>query len=189
MKSRITIVAAAVPPVMRLGDFVEQLQVDGWRVGIVLTPTAATWVDVDQLAKRSGHEVRVRKRLPHEPKTPRPDAVAALLSLNSLNKWALGIGDSTASGFLNESIGLDIPVVAAPIVSAKLRKHPAYARSVDTLSLTGVTMLDPDRIMTTEPDGAGTAAWSLLCDAVKLHAAGQNLAPFEPSTTDHLAGE
>ena len=162
MSGFVYIVASAAPPVMRLVEFLDVLQHHGWRPGVILTPTAATWIDTAPIEAATGLPVRVDKRLPGETDPfPRPDAmVAAPLTFNSLNKWAAGIGDTTAAGLLNESLGLDIPVIAAPLVSAKLRRHPAYQRSVDTLTSAGVTIMDPDIVTIRHPGGAHNANWT-----------------------------
>lgn len=103
--------------------------------------------------------------------------VVAPLTFNSLNKWAAGIGDTTAAGLLNESIGLDIPVIAAPLVSAKLRRHPAYQRSVDTLTSVGVTIMDPDLVTIRHPNGAHNANWTDIATTLD-NAAGGLRNPF-----------
>jgi Flavoprotein len=108
-RRRVAYVGFSAPPVLQLAKCLELLRERGWDSYVTLSPTAATWVDVDHLAKVSGHRVRVAPRTPSEP-DPLPDADAVLaspLTFNSLCKWAAGISDTLALGILNESLGLD----------------------------------------------------------------------------------
>src|SRR5581483_10240388 len=125
----------SAPPVLHLADFLGLLQDEGWDTYLILSPTAASWVDLDALAETSGHPVRVEPRRPPEPDPlPLADAViAAPMTFNSLNKWAAGISDTLASGLLNEALGLELPVVAALCVKDPLRRHPAYSANVERL--------------------------------------------------------
>jgi len=163
------VVGSAAMPVMALGELIELLIDRGWRPAVILTPTAASWVDTEQLAAHTGYPVRVHPRLPHESNPfPAPDAlVAAPVTFNTLNKWANGISDTTAHGNLNESIGLGLPTVAAPVINAKLRAHPAYRTSVQTLRGAGVTVLDPDHVTVRSAAGKVIRAqWNLVADAI-----------------------
>lgn len=156
------VIACSAPPVLDLPRFLGLLHDHGWDPYVILTPTAATWVDVDQLAAVSGHAVRAEPRRPNDP-DPLPTAeavVAAPLTFNSLNKWAAGISDTLALGLLNETLGLGLPITAAPCIKEALRTHPAYAGSVDTLSAAGVEMLAPERVIVPVPDGSPTLDWS-----------------------------
>lgn len=158
------VVACSAPPVLDLPQFLALLGDHGWAAYVILTPTAATWVDVDTLADASGHPVRVEPRTPAEP-DPLPPAdvvIAAPLTFNSLNKWAAGISDTLALGLLNEELGLGLPIIAAPCIKEALRRHPAYPRSVDLLRSAGVTVLDPDRVVVPTPDGPPTLDWPLV---------------------------
>lgn len=143
------VIACSAPPVLDLARLLELLKVRGWASYVILTPTAATWVDIDALVDASGHPVRVEPRTPADPDPlPPADAViAAPLTFNSLNKWATGISDTLALGLLNEALGFDLPIIAAPCIKEALRQHPAYATSVDRLRSAGVTLLAPDRVV------------------------------------------
>ncbi|MGH8793031.1 MAG: flavoprotein [Stackebrandtia sp.] len=164
----IYVVACAAPPTLRLPELLKLLQDEDWDPCVILTPTAAQWIDVDDLAAHTNHPVRVHPRLPHE-QDPLPLASAVLaapLTFNTLNKWAAGSSDTLALGLLNEAIGLDLPIVAAPIVKTALRQHPAYNTSLSTLRSAGVTVLDPDAVTRRLPDGTVTAEWSRLLEAL-----------------------
>ncbi|MFD5089822.1 flavoprotein [Amycolatopsis thailandensis] len=164
------LVASAAPPVLRLEEFIPRLSADGWTVCVIATLTAASWVDLDALAAATGCVTRVHPRPPRqkEKSLPRADAVlAAPLTFNSVNKWAAGISDSFALGVLNEMLGTEAPIVAAPCVKPALRRHPAYVDSVARLAKAGVTLLDPDTITTRAEDGLATFDWSHLLSALR----------------------
>lgn len=155
------VVAFSAPPVLQLDDFLRRLRERGWDAYVILSPTAATWADVNHLAQVSGHPVRVEPRRPQDP-DPLPPAdamIAAPVTFNSLNKWALGISDTLALGLLNEGLGLDIPITAAPSVNGKLRRHPAYRTSIDRLTSAGVEVLDPEIILSRSGDGTIAFDW------------------------------
>lgn len=155
------VIAFSAPPVLQLDEFLRLLRERDWDAYVILSPTAATWADVDHLARVSGHPVRVEPRRPQDP-DPLPPAdaiIAAPVTFNSLNKWALGISDTLALGLLNEGLGLDLPITAAPSVNGKLRRHPAYRTSVDLLTSAGVHVLNPEIILSRSGDGVTTLNW------------------------------
>ncbi|GGP64295.1 flavoprotein [Saccharothrix coeruleofusca] len=164
------VVASAAPPVLRVADLVTRLTGDGWRVCLVATPTAASWVDLDAIAAGTGCIARAAPDPPGRgTPLPRADAVlAAPLTFNSANKWAAGISDNLALGLLNELLGVDVPVIAAPCVKESLRRHPAYGDSVARLTAAGVVLVDA--VAGRGPDGLVAFDWARLADALH-HAA------------------
>lgn len=82
------VVAGAAPPVLRLGELLEQLRAEGWDPCVILTPTAAEWVDLSALSAHTRHPVRSRARLPRE-HDPLPEASAVLAA--PLPKRYLGL--------------------------------------------------------------------------------------------------
>lgn len=158
------VIACSAPPVLDLSRLLELLTERGWASYVNLTPTAATWVDVDALADASGHPVRVEPRRPADPDPlPPADAViAAPLTFNSLNKWAAGISDTLALGLLNEALGLGLPIIAAPCIKEALQQHPAYPWSVDRLRSAGVTVIDAKQVVVATAAGAPTLDWRLI---------------------------
>lgn len=161
------VIATAAPPVCDLGGLLPLLHERGWSTWPVLTPTAATWVEVAQLTEIAGHPVRVEARLPRE-EDPLPQADAVLvtpLSFNTANKWAAGISDTLALGLLNELLGAAVPIVAAPCVKAPLRAHPAYAASLKALGEYGVRFLDPETTVVRLAGGLVTIAWEAVVNA------------------------
>lgn len=162
------IIGTAAPPVRDLPRLFELLHHRGWKPFPVLTPTAATWIDADGLGEAAGFPVRVEPRLPEE-EEPLPAAegvLAAPLSFNTLNKWAAGVSDTLALGLLNELLGTEVPIVAAPCAKAPLRAHPAYTSSIKTLGACSVTFLDPDATIIRPHEGMVTLDWQALADSL-----------------------
>lgn len=160
------VIGTAAPPVRDLPQLFELLHQRGWKPCPVLTPTAATWVDVDELGEAASCPVRVDLRLPdeEEPLPPADAVLAAPLSFNTLNKWAAGISDTLALGLLNELLGTDVPIVAAPCAKAPLRTHPAYATSLKTLEACGVTFLHSDATVIRPREEKVSLDWPVLAD-------------------------
>lgn len=164
------LVVSAAPPVLRIEEFIVALRAEGWATCLIATPTAASWVNLDAVAGRTGCLTRVHLRPPqqHEESLPRAEAVvAAPLTFNSLNKWAAGISDTLALGVLNEMLGTEVPTVAAPCVKPVLRRHPAYEPSLARLRSTGVNVLDPDAITVRAADGLATFTWAQIVAALR----------------------
>jgi phosphopantothenoylcysteine decarboxylase len=160
------VIGTAAPPVRQLVSVCRLAVERGWRPHVILTPTAADWVDVDQLEIASGTSVRVYPRLPTE-QDPLPDAEAVLaapLTFNTINKWAAGISDTLALSLLNELLGSGLPIVAVPCVKAALQAHPAYATSVALLTGAGVQFLDQDEMGARGDDGLAIFDWRRVLD-------------------------
>ncbi|MCW3839158.1 flavoprotein [Micromonospora yasonensis] len=138
----LALVACAAPPVLRIGELIGLLQEDGWTVCLTATPTAATWIDREALARQTGYPVRVEWRLPGEPEPHPPADVVAVVpaTFNVINKWALGINDTLALGILNEALGAGVPVFAFPNLKARLAAHPTYRGNLAILRETGVVV-------------------------------------------------
>ena len=162
------VVGFSCPPVLQLEQCLTLLRGRDWDSYVILSPTAATWANVDKLAKVSGHPVRVAPRTPSEP-DPLPDAdaiLAAPLTFNSLCKWATGISDTLALGILNESLGLPARVTVAPCIKSTLRAHPAYQSSVQRLTNAGVNILDPDHITSRNASSQTVLDWSTIVSSI-----------------------
>ncbi|MFI6825206.1 flavoprotein [Micromonospora sp. NPDC050187] len=144
------LVVSAAGPARGIPALVDLLIADGWTVCLILSPTAATWLDREALAEATGHPVRVEWRLPGDPEPhPVADAVAVVpATFNVMNKWANGINDNVALGVLNGALGAGLPVHAFPYVGRGLGNHPAYAGNRRLLEQAGVVVTDlpdPDR--------------------------------------------
>lgn len=75
----------------------------------------------------------------------RADAViAAPMTFNTINKWALGITHNFATGLLCELTGYGVPIVAVPMLKPALARHLTFQNSLHVLRQMGVTlMFDP----------------------------------------------
>ncbi|SBT52484.1 flavoprotein [Micromonospora auratinigra] len=136
----LALIACAAPPVQRISDLIKLLRADGWTVCLTATPTAATWIDRESLARQTGYPVRVEWRMPGGPE-PHPPATAVAVvpaTFNVINKWASGVNDTLALGILNEALGGGLPVYAFPNVKAQLAAHPSYSHNLRLLANAGV---------------------------------------------------
>jgi len=139
------LVACACPPVLHIHNMITASRERGWDVSLVLTPSAALWLeaDVDRLAALTTHPVRSTYKLPHDPDVlPPADAmVVAPATFNTLNKWAAGISDTLALGLVTEAIGKRMPLVALPFLNTWQADHPAFEHNVRFLGAAGVRVL------------------------------------------------
>lgn len=139
------IVGCAAPPVLKITDAVKRAQGRGWNTCVILTPTAALWLDerIEEITDVTGHPVRQRYKLPGGPDVlPPPDGIlVAPASFNTINKWAAGASDNLALGLITEGIGKGLPLVALPHLNSAQAAHSAFPRSVEQLRADGVRML------------------------------------------------
>ncbi|MEV4101181.1 flavoprotein [Nonomuraea sp. NPDC049649] len=136
------IIVCAAGPAGEVGRLATMAQQDGWTVQIIATPSALGFIDVPALEKQTGRPVRSQYRKPHEPKSPRADAIiVAPATYNTINKFAQGIADTYALGILSEAPGLGIPVVVLPFVNTALASRTPFIRSVEDLRAEGVRVL------------------------------------------------
>lgn len=140
------LVATAAPPASQLPTAVRGMQDDGWDVWVTATPNAFTLGFLDRAAvqEATGHPVRVEQRTASGARTEQdaPHAIAAVVTLNTLAKWALGLNDSPALGLLQEGLGGGLPIVAGVWAKPLLRAHPAFEQHVGVLSGQGVIFLE-----------------------------------------------
>ncbi|WP_030058436.1 MULTISPECIES: flavoprotein [Streptomyces] len=127
-----------------VGELIAAAQAEGWEVGVVATPQAMGFIDVDAITAQTGYPIRSAWRKPGEPRPlPDPDAiVVSPATFNTVNKWALGISDTLALGILCESYGWGIPVAVQPCLSAAQAAHPAYEESLARLRGMGVRVAE-----------------------------------------------
>jgi phosphopantothenoylcysteine synthetase/decarboxylase len=115
---------------------------------VTLTPAATAFVDIANLTETSTHPVRgTYSKRSEDEAWPKPSAIAVVpATFNTLNKWALGIGDTLATSILCEYLGDDLPIVVALCLKAALARHPAFPKSVRMLKKLGVQILyEPKR--------------------------------------------
>jgi Flavoprotein len=167
------LVACAAPPTLHIRSAIAQAQDRGWDTCLILTSTAARWLDHEllELEKLTGHPVRSAYKLPGEPDVlPSPNALlVAPATSNTMNKWALGISDNLVLGLITEGIGKGLPIVALPYLNQAQAAHPAFGHSVSVLKKAGVNvLLGP---IGWEPHGPGgnkpeQFSWHLGLDAL-----------------------
>jgi phosphopantothenoylcysteine synthetase/decarboxylase len=164
------LVVCAAPPARQVGELVDLLQRDGWRVCVIATPTAASWLDTGELGRRTGHPVRSEPRHPDQPDSlPAADAMAVVpATFNTINKWAGGVSDTFALGILNEMLGQPVPILASPYVKATLASHPAFGRSLQTLRDCGVRLTAIEALRL--PGCAAGFRWSEVAESLRRHA-------------------
>lgn len=126
----------ALETAKRCWKLVEQ----GNRVNVVATPTAAKWMDSNEIESITGWPVRSEMRMPHEPTfTPLAGRVLATpVSLNTLTKWAAGHADNLAIGLLCEALGAGLPTEAEIQMSVEFANQPATQPAIETLIRSGV---------------------------------------------------
>ncbi|MFE5565076.1 flavoprotein [Amycolatopsis japonica] len=145
------LVGSAAPPVRDLGTLITRLQHAGWSVCLFVTPTAATWIDVQALTTHTGFPVRDGGRREDSPDLPDPDLVLACpATFNTINKWASGVSDNSALGLLNETFGLEVGTYVMPYAKSTLAAHPVFANSLTKLGEWGVEVLPNELVRPAE---------------------------------------
>ncbi len=145
LERSLSLVVCAAPLAERAADLAGTLIEAGWRVRVVVTPTASEWVEAARIEAVTGSPLVTSQRRLREARTWGDDdgTLVAPLTFNTLNKWAMGISDNYALGVLNESISLQRKTIAVPMIGPRFWDHPARARSMDLLWRAGVVFLDP----------------------------------------------
>lgn len=161
-------VACGAPPAAHLAELVDLLRTTrpAWRVYIIATPQAMHFIDRPRLEQLSGSPIRSEYKTPGTPDAfPKPDRiVVAPLTFTTLNKWALGIGDTLAASILCEALGAGTPTIAAPCFKRALHQHPAVPGHLRMLIDAGVRVLhEPDRY----PSPA-IVPWAAIVDALGM---------------------
>lgn len=168
------LVGFAAPPLLHINGLVAAAQRRGWDPCLILTPTAARWLDKDlgELVAATGHPVRTSYKLPGEPDVlPSADAIlAAPVTFNSVNKWAAGISDTLALGIVTEAIGKGLRITAVPSLNRDQEVHAAYAASVSFLRRAGVTVLldsEGHAVRRTDEADHATYPWDLALETLE----------------------
>jgi len=158
MRHVLYVITCAAPPARDVERIIRAAQQDGWDVCLLATPSATRFLDSPALEQLTGHPVRSSYKAPGEPDVlPDPDAViVAPATVNTINKWALGICDTLALGILVEGIGKKLPIVALPFTNRAHAAHPAFEQSIAKLRSWGVRVLyGPDVYPLHEPGTGG----------------------------------
>ncbi|GAA4567774.1 flavoprotein [Micromonospora coerulea] len=149
------VVACGSPLARQVGRLVELAQQDGWDVCVVTTPDGAKFVDRTALARQTGHPVRTHYKNPGDPDVlPAADAMLVCpATVNTVNKWAVGITDTLALGLLIEGQGLGLPIAAVPYTNVAMAAHPAFRASLARLQEWGVAVVFGDHVVPMHPPG------------------------------------
>jgi phosphopantothenoylcysteine synthetase/decarboxylase len=168
------IVTSATGAARRLNELVQPAIADGWDVWVIGTPNSAAFLDTVLLEKLTGHSVEFYYRKPGEPRIrPSADAViAAGVSFNTINKWALGLADNLALSLLCEMPSYDIPVVLLPFLNEPMAKHPSLLHSYAVLEGMGVKLIADRLGNAPHPANKGslylkTYPWHLALSAIR----------------------
>ena len=136
------VIVCAAGPAPDVGRLVALAQEGGWVVQVRRHSVGRRLHRRPGVGGADRASVRSRYRKPHEPKSPRADAIiVAPASYNTINKFAQGVADTYALGLLSEAPGLGIPVVVLPFVNTALAGRIPFRRSVDQLRAEGVRVL------------------------------------------------
>ncbi|WP_446216237.1 flavoprotein [Micromonospora sp. IBHARD004] len=149
------VIACGSPLARQVGRLVELAQQDGWDVCVITTPDGAKFVDRTALARQTGHPVRTWYKNPGDPDVlPPADAMLVCpATVNTVNKWAVGIADTLALGLLIEGQGLGLPIAAVPYTNSAMAAHPAFRASLGRLREWGVAVVFGDLVVPLHPPG------------------------------------
>ena len=113
----------------------------GRQVAVFPTPTAASWLDGDEILELTGFPMRWAMPTPRTPVLG-PEGHRVLVSpctLNSLTKWAHGHSDNLALSLLCEAIGMPgLEIRAEVSLGAPYTRHPAVDDALSVLKTAGV---------------------------------------------------
>jgi len=143
MTNLCTLVVCAAPLATRAADVAGELVAAGWRLHVLVTPAASSWIDAAALAVASGQIPRSEYRSPEDPKSrEKPAAVIVVpITFNTVGKLAGGIADTLAHSAMCEALGQGVPILTVPMVNNKLWGHPAWESNLERLSSAGVRWL------------------------------------------------
>jgi phosphopantothenoylcysteine synthetase/decarboxylase len=153
------VIACGSPVARDVGRLVSLAQERGYEVCVVATPDGRKFIDVSTLAAQTGHPVRTAYKNPGDPDVlPTADAlVVAPATVNTVNKWAVGIADTLALGLLVEGQGKGLPIVVLPYTNDAMARHPVFLENLVKLSGWGIRVLFGDDVVKLPPPGSGDA--------------------------------
>lgn len=147
-----TVVIGAAPLAERAHELVAHLVDHGWRVAVVPTPNAQSWIDEEAITRATANV--------GTPDPRRTDAAIVIpATFNTINKVALGIADTHAHSLLAELISTPTPVFWVPLINTNLWTHPRLADHLDLLRSRGAHFIDPhngENSITPLTSGTGT---------------------------------
>ncbi|SBT45367.1 flavoprotein [Micromonospora auratinigra] len=151
------VIACGSPLARNVGRLVDLARQEGWDVCVVTTPDGAKFVDRAALARQTGHPVRTHYKNPGDLDVlPPADAMLVCpATVNTVNKWAVGITDTLALGLLVEAQGLGVPIAAVPYTNVAMAAHPAFLSSLARLREWGVQVIFGDHVVPLHAPGTG----------------------------------
>ncbi|MCS0637748.1 flavoprotein [Streptomyces sp. LP05-1] len=169
MRKTLYLFCSAAPPVFEVAGVVEEAQTRGWDVCLGLTPTAADWLrdGIGGLSALTGRPVRWAYERPGEPEVwPPADALlVAPATLNTVNRWALGLTDTLVTGYAAEAVGRGTPTAVMPCLNTACARHPRFGPSLETLRAAGVRVLyGPEGFEPHEPGEQRSYPWGMALD-------------------------
>lgn len=175
----VLVVVCSAGPAGQVGELVKLAQNRGWRVGMVATPPAVSFLDVPALESLTGSAVRSQYRAPGEPRSGSLPAASAIVvapgTYNTICKLALGINDTYALGVLAEGIGRRLPVAVLPFVNSALASRKPFQAAVRSLRDEGLQVLLGPGEWEPHPPGTGderiaSFPWGAVLDAAGVRA-------------------
>jgi len=166
----------AAGPASRIDDMIDLAHADNWSVYCIATPSAVEhFLDLPDLATRTGHAVRTSYHTPQDEPLPSPDAViVAPATYNTINKWAAGIADNYVLTQLAELTGLGVRIVVLPFVNQGFAGNAVFLRSVEELRRAGVRVMFGPGEFVPHPPRTGGAVLNTYPWALALKAAAQD---------------
>src|SRR5579859_6020983 len=180
----LSVIVCGAGPATAISRLIKLAHERGWIVQVIATPAALDFFDPAAIEVQTGSPVRSQYRKPGEPRSEIADAIiVAPATYNTINKWAQGISDTYALGFLAETTGLGVPIVVLPFVNSALASRLPFARSVEALRAEGVRiLLGPGGIEPHPPRTGGelidSYPWHLALDEAE-----RMLGPAGPEAT------
>jgi hypothetical protein len=179
------LVGCAAAPLEHIPDAITLAQDRGYDTCLILTPTAANWLedDLPKLEQLTGYPVRSTYKKPGTADVlPSPDAfVIAPMTLATTTQWADGHQTTLALGLITEAAGRKIhdtaaslptqPIVAMPYLNAWQAAHLAFEPAINRLRAMGVDLLLGDDGVTPHVPHTGQGKphdfpWHLAIDAL-----------------------
>jgi hypothetical protein len=171
-------IACAASSATLVPNFVMHAQAVGWNVCVITTPQGTKFLDIPLVEQITGYPVRSAYKRPEEPDVlPRADVIVVFpATFNTINKWALGISDTLATGILCEYTGLRMPIVTVPCfrTGGGLDGHPAFFRSLQMLRDYGVRVLYEPEQYPPKNQVPPDVILAVLGETIRKHAACSN---------------
>jgi hypothetical protein len=115
----------------------------GWAVYLIQTPNTAQVLPPEELYALPNVQPIRHYGDPPLDRFPFGTMLVAPCTFNTLNKLSHGIADNLATAMLADALGAGCRVLVAPAVNVGLWHHPQTARSLQTLTNWGCTIIPP----------------------------------------------